>query len=674
MTHVAFDTETFWMNTAGKAQTKTVGRLVCGSFQVQGKEPELYSRNNALERFNELLYADDTRLIGHNTAFDLLVMIRAGDEEGYEFGPRVFELLAEGRFHDTMIRQKLLDIADCGLYMRGGYGLADLTKRLCGYKLGGKSGGDAWRYRYNELDGVAIADYPEAAAEYAKLDAVATMDVFEAQDKHSPILNEDFQVASSVCLKLISAWGLRIDGEWTARIDDWYAQKEYLSAQVLLEAGIRRPNGSMSRKVKQEKIADAYASIGVEPPRTDPSDRFPDGQVQTSKATLRELQKLLSARNLLEKGDYAWFEALINYNRATKFRSTYLEPMLDAAEANAPLCPRYNTIVGTGRTSSSGPNIQNFVSRTTEDERLAVKWFAQENGFDPKSMSQRDRLFHPDGFAIGPDIRGCVVPREGHVFVGADYKAIEMAGLAQVIRNLTGELTALGEAINNGDDLHLRVLADWKGRPYSEVADYYKAIEAKEVSDPGFEHQRFLCKSANYGFSGGASAETWVKYVGGMGADIDLKTAEEVRDAWFRAWPEMNYYFNTYVSGMQAFHGGPFLVDQHGPDRMTSGWRLRATDRYTAAANSPFQGICACGAKMAIWMLTEKMYFLKDNPLYGSRVSIFEHDGVYTESPREKAKACGEELSATMVEGMKVFLPDIEVVAEYKIMEERWAA
>ncbi len=335
------------------------------------------------------------------------------------------------------------------------------------------------------------------------------------------------------------------------------------------------------------------------------------------------------------------------------------------------MCPRFNVLVDSGRTSSSGPNIQNFVSRLNPKERVALRWFHANHG----KMSAAERLAHPEGFATGPDIRGSIVPREGKVFIGADYSAIEMAGLAQVIYNWTGEMPKLGASINAGEDQHLRIVAEMRGLSYDmcvELHEEYKAAveEGRSPKDELIDLHRFCGKSANYSFPVGGSAATWLVQLKKMDIDMSLSEAEKVREAWFRAWPEMDYYFDRI--GRMQMPGGDYFVEQHGPNGMTQGWRHRITDRFTSAANSLFQGIVADGSKYANWLIQKACYVEEDSPLYGGRLVIFEHDADYLEVDEDRAEEAGAELTRLMEEGMSLFICDVEVEAEYEIFEERW--
>jgi DNA polymerase-1 len=661
MRPVAFDTETYWMNSRGKATLKAVGRLVCMTVHDGDANP-IYDRGAAVLAFKTLLDQDDVQLVGHNVAFDLLVMLRACTEEGLDgdaIGRRIFDLVSEGRVSDTMYREKLIDISKGGSFRNGGYDLARIAKTRLGVQLAGKKG-DVWRYRYNELDGVPLQYWPEEATRYAKYDAVVTYEIYMSQGGVDAVLNEDWQVASSWCLKLMGAWGIRVDQQLAQAIDAYYATSREEHRLVLEAHELFSEKGSLKRSAVQGLVETLSFWLGRKPVLTE------KGATKTDKATLNMLAEEWEevGEDVIESGMVSAeayqrvavpLEALIAYNRATKFRSTYLEPLLDAGDD--PLSVNYNALVDSGRTSAGGPNIQNFPAHPPAAVRNALRDF---RALHP-DVSGVDRVLH-HGLISPADIRSCFKAREGYVYLSADYAAIEMAGLAQIYINTFQRESALANSINAGEDQHIRLLADWKQEPYAEL------LALKDT--PEIDHQRFLCKSANYGFGGLASAETWCKFIkAGGNTPPPLHEAQAIREAWLETW-DMQAYFD-YVAGLETAYG--YYVNQHGPNRMTSGWRVRLTDTIMSAANSLFQGIVADGAKAAMWELAEACYLDTASPLYNARPMIFCHDEFVLEVPADKADdAAKAELTRIMCEGMQLFLPDLVVRADAKYAT-RWS-
>lgn len=668
---IAYDTETYPFWQTGKATKDIVPRLVCLSWS-DGETTELLERARAIPLFRSWLEDTESNLtlVGLNLAFDIAVMARALQEEypeDFEFDlwPKLYAVTK----WDIGVETKLLDIALGGMFLRGRYSLAALVKRWLGEEMGGKKalglGPDVWRSRYNELEGRHTDDYPAAAHHYALNDADVTWRVFAALQKaHNPNRGAVPIRSQYACdLHLMSCWGLMIDGRWVRAIKAHY-EAEFLKYETTLSTPSVEIDGEIvaiiqdgvkKTKVVRHIVQMAWDSIG-EPPILTDGGKSGKKQIKTDGATIKALER---------KGvEEPLFQSYSRYNRAQKFLSTYVEPLMDAEDG--PICPRYNETVDSGRTSSSEPNVQNMPSRINANDKKSLESWKDVLEGDPESgdeLEPIDRLLQ--GFVTGPDIRGAFIPRPGRVFVAADYTAAEMAGLAQVCRNLFGELGTLGKAINNKMDLHIYVAAFVMGISYEECYTRY------EDKDPAVAEQRMVAKIANFGFAGGASPQTFIDYAAGFGVMIDLYTAERLKAAWLDAWTEMKPYFQ-HISRQQTARG-TFHIEQHGPMRKAHGWRLRVTSRYTQAANTLFQGIVADGALYAIHLVVKACYTEPESPLYGCRPLLFIHDELVIEAPEDKAQEAADELSRLMILGMKRFLPDIDVIAEPSILTDRWS-
>ena len=114
---VGFDTETFRI-TPGTLAPKLV-------FLTTSEDGgQLIPWQEAVDEFRGLL-ASSVRLVAHNAAYDLAVLVRAGVP-----AIEVWDALMAGRIRDTMVREKLIAIAhgkgDDEEAPRFGFSLADL--------------------------------------------------------------------------------------------------------------------------------------------------------------------------------------------------------------------------------------------------------------------------------------------------------------------------------------------------------------------------------------------------------------------------------------------------------------------------------------------------------------------------------------------------------------------
>lgn len=139
-------------------------------------------------------------LVGHNFPYDLAVFANAYPK----LVPAIWRALERGAIHDTLVREKLLNLATHGKLdemnhgpvvdpleiaraLVGGstkirYGLANLVADYLGVdRSEAKSGPDSWRLNYHLLDGTPSSQYPPAAKKYALDDATDTIQVYEEQ-------------------------------------------------------------------------------------------------------------------------------------------------------------------------------------------------------------------------------------------------------------------------------------------------------------------------------------------------------------------------------------------------------------------------------------------------------------------------------------------------------------
>lgn len=256
--------------------------------------------------------------------------------------------------------------------------------------------------------------------------------------------------------------------------------------------------------------------------------------------------------------------------------------------------------------------------------------------------------------AVG--VRDCFVPRPGYVFAACDYDAAELKALAQVTYSLFG-YSAMRDSILEGKDLHLELAAQLMGISYED------AVRRKESGDKAVKEMRQMGKCANFGYPGGLGVKTFVKFAKGSGVILAEDFAAKLRQVWFSAFPEMEDYFGWISKKVKE--GSVCAVEQ-----FKSG-RVRGGLRFTAAANTMFQGLVADAAKHALFEVTRECYTDKLSPMRGSYPVVFVHDEIILECPKETAAAAAERLRDLMVDTAQRWMPDVPVTAGVHLME-RW--
>lgn len=644
---VTFDSETYLIIPGLLAPP-----LVATGFKVRGEDRvEILLKDEACDRLEWHLDAGDV-LIGHNVTYDFGVACAHWPS----LIPKVFKAYREGRVRDSLIRQKLIDIA-AGLsrrngqilalrnkeWVKAGYSLSDLERLyLSRDRSHEKESEDAWRKRYHELDGVPVAQWPVDARQYVEEDVAGTEAVVLAQGRGSSALlvNEVEQNFKAWALHLVSCWGMRSDAKavealdkstaakWKEVQDRLYAEGFY-KLQALTPSEIKEgrqpdaytgevltPTGKVSSKsnspakyVKntgliKHRVEKALVVLGVEVPKT------PTNETKIDADTLAQTEDPL----LMELGESGPIGTI---------RRTFL-PTLQLGTV-VPINTQFNTLLETGRISASQPNTNNL---------------PREGG-----------------------VRECIVPRPGFVLCSVDYDCAELRSLAQACLWLCGysELARFFQKDPEGDP-HLELAASMLGISSEE------AKRLKKLKDPEILEARQAAKAYNFGLPGGLGIKKFVQMARkNYGVILTEGEAAQRKEQWFSRWPEMRAYFRIIS---QTVGPGGAQVMQLRPGKKPH--RRRGEVGYCDGANGYFQGLTADGAAEALCDVSEECYVDKGTALYGSRVLAFLYDEIITEVPADIAHEAAFRQRDVMVAAMRRWTPDVPASAEPALME-RWS-
>ena len=590
------------------------------------------------------------RFSGHttfaNAPYDLAVFMR--------WDPRmievIFDALDDGRVHCIQMREKLIDIGrgwfrfeedDDGEIRVKSYSLNAIAQR----RRLGKKQFDQWRMRYHDLIDVPLEDWPNEAKIYALTDAKLTYDIHVEQEGGFNLHDEPSQVRAHMALHLTSCHGIRTDAKKLDKLEGLVDSQLVGVSEQLMKVGLVREDGTRDTKAAVrrmlEKVGEEATITGAGIEKIARENLKPK---EFFEQAMKEGQWIsVNAESTSMSGD----ETLMTYSRYTQLRNLKTGSIKHLRQGVLlPLQSYFQPLMATGRTSSSRPNIQNL-------RRLSCK-----NCKGLGSVRDDDSLVAKEcSVCLGvPGIRECFVPREGHVFVAADFAKAEMHTLAQTCLDLFGE-SKLADALNDGIDPHDWVGSVILGCSHEEFVERYKAEDEDAVD------ARQLAKVVNFGCPGGVSAKRLVDIARGMfKMEISDHMAQRIKGMWFQAWPEMARYFE-YV--------GNECVDNEGWHwaKTTRSNRLRSRTTFTAACNNGFQAPCADGAKAALYEVT-RLQRLKHlgSVLYGTRVVNFIHDENVVECREEIGHAVAIELERVMPIAFNMFVPDVPTTADATIM------
>lgn len=660
MAALAVDTETCLLHPG-----KLAPDLVCLTWQEAGKRAGIASRDQAESLLRGWLIDRSVVFVGHNVAYDVAVICEAFPA----LRDLWFAAYDADRVTDTGIRQKLLDNAEGrlgggvnakGVWSKRGYSLEELAKRIAGmpivkegfrlfysffrgvpladwedaaralqdrgrrYKAGSPDAAldemrgiiaDDARFAA-ELEGMIVAD-PSRVSTYPVDDASATLAVYAKQEAHSSYLSDQFrQTRAAFWLHLSSAWGLRTDeaGVEHLRAETQAAYDELFAG--LVEGKLVRPNGTRDTKAAAARMLDVCRAEGLPIRRTashtDACDPAADCHV------------CLDSDACNATGDDAP-GGLVDYaelSTLTKVLRNDVEALLKGIAY--PVHTRYG-FAATGRTTSSGPNIQNLRRKA--------------------------------------GIREAFVPRPGKVFAAADYPQLELYTLAQCCMSWLGE-SKLADALNDGLDPHLAMAAQIVGY------DYTTAKACLDAGDERIDNARQTAKVANVGFPGGLGIKKLCLFAKKTyGVDLTEAAAKRLKEQWFATWPEMPHYF-ARINALCDTPDGRANVETLFTKRMRGG------ASYCAACNNGFQALGSDCAKSAGWIISRSLYANTSSALFNSRLVAFVHDEFIVETDDGPgAHEAAFELARLMCEGANEYLCDVPVtLAKMKpLLMRRWS-
>ncbi|MDR0889512.1 MAG: DNA polymerase I [Oscillospiraceae bacterium] len=339
------------------------------------------------------------------------------------------------------------------------------------------------------------------------------------------------------------------------------------------------------------------------------------GQLLFEKIGLPPVKKTKSGYStdveVLEKlrGKHPVVQAIMDYRMLTKLNSTYVEGLQKVTQADGRIRSTFqNLITATGRLSSTEPNLQNIPVRTE----------------------------------LGSKLRKMFVPREGWVFVDADYSQIELRVLAHIADD-----KAMQAAFLSGKDFH------------SITASQVFGVALDEVTPLMRRH----AKAVNFGIVYGISEFS-------LAADIGVSRyeAKAYMESYFEKYRGVRAYMQTIVESARAqgYVTTLFGRRRNIPELKSSNFNVRS-GAERIALNTPIQGTAADIIKLAMVRVYEALE--KEN--LQARLILQVHDELIVECPGFEANRVMEIVTREMEQVVKLRVP---LIAEAKMGESWYAA
>lgn len=304
-----------------------------------------------------------------------------------------------------------------------------------------------------------------------------------------------------------------------------------------------------------------------------------------------------TAADVLEKlkADNPIVEDILEYRTYAKLKSTYADSLPGYIKEDGRIHGHFQqTVTATGRISSAEPNLQNIPVREE----------------------------------LGREIRKVFVPKDGCVFIDADYSQIEL----RILAHLSGDKRLI-EAYNSAEDIHAITASEVFGVPLAEVTSY----------------QRRAAKAVNFGIVYGESA-----FGLSEGLKISRKEANDYIAQYFATYPDVKKFLDAQVASAKNLGYSTTLFGRRRPIlELKSPNYMQRQFGERVAMNSPIQGTAADIMKIAMLKVTKA---LEDQNLK-SRVVLQVHDELLLEVPEGEQDAVKKLLVEEMSSAAKLSVP-----------------
>ena len=696
---VGFDTETFLISHTGE-----VPRLVCGTFALPETpcvdpfknrlvevtddlldQTLILDAKDTITKFKELLSRRDYIIAIHNAKFDLLVLLK----QDFSLLVPIVKALKDGRILCTATAQAMMNASLPSLHMRFGVSLLDSMKPFLSEekynhlkklkdadkKERDKKDDDNFslfddqpkkkgiRTSFGDLIDTPIDEWDEIAVAYAKEDAIFARALLYTQwgksCKLASIRDMHFledlprQTYADFVLAYASVYtGIHLDRTMYLSADRELEIREQELIQKIMARGfmVKHKDGY---KIPSQPIQDLFIKVydTLKVPKKE-RKLAPKGGISTDEEATENIIFLIEGDDRF-KDTLETLDLITSYRDAHKQRETYLKHFGKAFDCvDSRLRYRFNGYgAGTGRTSSSEPNLQNL----------------------PRSGS----------------VRNVIRASKGHILGLCDYSNAEMRTLSQIHLD-EGRDSILAKRYKDDPnfDPHLFVSAQFCGVTYEQAMEYY--ADKKHPLYKNLKEKRNLAKVLNFGLAGGLGVGSFISYAKGYGFKgeniLTMREVDQSIGAWKKVYTEMQDYFDQrkrtklqdheHIPTDAPWDSGPFRPVFRYPRSN----RFRFCDGFTNGCNSPFQGMASDGAKNALILVFEECMFSKLSPLFGSRIVCFIHDEIIIEIPvndldaehyTQQGKDAVDRLSQLMKQGMEIMTPDIQAVCE-TTLSYRW--
>ena len=454
---------------------------------------------------------------------------------------------------------------------RGDYKLDDVFSQYCGAQIG---------YADEARIGKEAAERAALLAQSAAVAALYAVLPGKLRECGMEKLYYEIELPLCAVLARMETRGVLVD------------QMALVAFGNMLEVGIQKDQADIFRYAGQEFNINSpkqlgevlFERLGLPPVKKTKSGYSTNAEV---------LEKLKSRHPIIE--------AILDYRTLTKLKSTYADGLVKEIADDGRIHTTFqNMVTATGRLSSTEPNLQNIPVRTE----------------------------------LGSEIRKMFVPKDGWVFVDADYSQIELRVLAHI-----AEDAHMQNAFTSGMDIHTATAA----QVFHVAPEYVTPLMRRHA------------KAVNFGIVYGISEFSLAEDIG-----VTRKEAKAYIENYLQNYAGVREYMKNIVA--QAKQDG-FVTTMFGrrrnlPELKSSNFNIRSFGERVAL-NTPIQGTAADIIKLAMIHVDKT---LREQKLQ-ARLVLQVHDELIVECPIEER----EQVTALLTEQMEhVAKLSVPLLAEAK--------
>ena len=511
----------------------------------------------ALAILKPVLEDASIKKIGQNIKYDLIVLKNAGIDLG-------------GVHFDTMLASYLLDPSERR------HNLDELAEKHLGYKT----------IHFKDLvssgkKAIPITEVPLAdLAEYAIEDADIALRLYRILEERIRGENLDslyFELEMPLVpiLARMELCGVRID---LAHFERLSRENQELLDEV--EKGIYASAGTRFNINSTRELSSVlFEKLGLKPVK------------KTKTGFSTDIQVLETLR-----GSHEIIDRLIQYRTLSKLKSTYIDtlPTLVLPRTGRIHTSYNQTVVATGRLSSSDPNLQNIPVR---DE-------------------------------FGRKIREGFIPEEGWMMLSADYSQIEL----RLAAHLSGDETMM-QAFREGIDIHARTAASVFG------------VDIGSITGDMRRQAKIINFATIYGVS---------PYGLSQQADISVKDAALFIQKYFETYPKFKKLIDDTIAFAREKGYVQTLLGRRRPVPdigSTNQFVREGAERV--AINTPIQGTAADLIKAAMIQIQKEI----DRNKMRARMILQVHDELVFEVPPAEKDSFEKLVRSKMENALRLDVP-----------------